>query len=407
LSEKPISTKELNHLRILNLLRIQPGISRIAIAKSTRLPKATVSGLVSDLIDDDLVVEAGAGVQLAAAGRRPVKLKLNGQIRLAIGVELTGSACVAALTDLYSEPIRVIREPMPNTSVQASIDMIIKTADDLLQGHDPTKVLGLAVGVPGPVDAERRCVIQAENIDWFDVPLASLLEERTNYPVTVVKRQQAGALGELWNGIGKGCSDLLYISIGVGIGCGIILSGRLWEGAYGVSGELGHMTIVPDGEQCRCGNFGCLETVASDRAIAELAAKEVRKGRETVLFDSRTGTPGPFTSTQVIAAAKAGDRLAIDVIQQAARYLGIGIASAANLFNPSKIVLGGDVVQLGDLFLAPIREVVTRRGFPLSVNRLEIVASSLGDRAAAIGAAALVIDRFFVMASPGKIQNSA
>jgi glucokinase-like ROK family protein len=404
--DQPTSIKEINELRILNLLRVYPGISRSQIVSRTGLSKATVSTIVSEFIQEGVVCEAGAGVQIASAGRRPVKLRLNGQIRLAIGVELTGSECIATLTDLYSDPLRVVRYPMADVSVDASIDLIVQSVNQLLDGYDASRLLGVGVGVPGPVDATRQRVIQAENIGWFDVPLGPMLAERIGKPVTVVKRQNAGALGEHWHGIGKSHANLLYISVGVGIGCGIIVHGELYEGANGSAGEIGHITVVPDGHRCRCGNLGCLETLASCPAIAVRAREKTKEGRETLLADWARGVLQSITSDMVIEAARKGDPLAIEVIQEAASYLGIAIANVINLFNTSMVIIGGELLELGDLFLEPISEVVQRRAFSIPLSTVEVVPSSLGHNAAAIGAATLIIDHSFTLAHPFSERDS-
>jgi len=394
------SSKDINHLRILNLLRLYPGISRAEIVNRTGLSKATVSTIVSELIDEVLVYEDGAGVQLASAGRRPVKLKLNGQMRLAIGVELTGSECIAVLTDLYGEPLRVLRYPMAESSVNTSIDVIVQAVNQLLEGYDSARLLGVEVGVPGPVDPTRQRVVQAENIGWFDVPLGPMLTERVGKPVTVVKRQNAGVVGEYWHGVGKGRANLMYVSVSVGIGCGILIQGELYAGSNGSAGEIGHITLVPDGHRCKCGNFGCLEMLASSPAIAVRAIEKAKEDRETLLGEWTRGALQSITSRMVIEAACQGDPLAVAVIQEAGYYLGIAIANVINLFNPSMVILGGEMLEPGTLFLDAVREAVQRRSFSIALAAVEVVPSSLGYRAAAIGAATLVIDRFFTLATP-------
>ncbi len=171
---------------------------------------------------------------------------MNATRHLSIGLELTGRECISALTDLYANPLSVLRTPLRELSVSAVVDCLADSVDELLDAtmrHTARHRRRRS----GPVDAARRRVIRAENIGWTDVPLGSLLEERLGTPVTVVKRQNAGALGEYWYGVGRGKANLLYISVAVGIGCGIILGGKLYEGTSGSAGEIGHMTVIPDG----------------------------------------------------------------------------------------------------------------------------------------------------------------
>ena len=387
--------KKTNPQVVLNLLRLNPGISRAEIARRAELGKATVSHIISEFIAEGIVVETGAGVQPGRAGRRPVRLQLNGGFRVAIGVEITGTECVAALTDLYADPIRLVRYPMPESSVHTSIETINLAVHELMEGQEWDRLLGVGVGVPGPVDAHQQRVIQAENIGWIDVPLGAMLRERLQKPVMVVKRQNAGGLGEYWYGIGKGEQCLLYVSIGVGIGSGVILGGEIYEGVSGSAGEIGHITIAPDGQRCECGNLGCLETFASIPAIATRAKELIRHGRASTLIESTRGSLESITGRMVLNAALQGDALAVEVVQEAARYVGIAVATAVNLFNPSMVVIGGEVLELGEIFLKPIREVVRYRCFSISLAAVKIVSSSLGHRAAAIGGATLAIDRFF------------
>lgn len=398
--DQPVSIREINQQRILNLIRLQPGIWRAQIVKETDLGKATVSTIVSKFIAAGVVREVGTGEQRAPAGRRPVKLELNGQARLAIGVELTGSECIATITDLYARPLRVVRYPMAEPSVETSVELVVNAVNQLSDGYDRSRLIGLGVGVPGPVDVSRKRVIQAVNIGWLDVPLGPMLRERIGKPVMVVKRQNAGAVGEHRHGIGRGKANLLFISVGIGIGCGVIFQGGLYEGTNGSPGEIGHITVVPDGYRCNCGNFGCLETLASCSAIAVRAREWAKEKPETLLTDWTHGVLQSITGAMVIKAASQGDPLAIAVIQEAASYLGIAVANVINLFNPAIVIVGGELMELGDTYLDSVREVVQRRTLPVPLAAVEIVPSSLGDQAAAIGAATLVIDQFFALPNP-------
>jgi glucokinase-like ROK family protein len=390
----------MNSLRVLNILRLHPGTSRTEIAKQTHLGKATVTVLVQGLIKDGLICEDGTGAQLASAGRRPVHLRLNAKSHFSIGLELTGRECISALTDLYANPLRVMRKPVRDLTPAAVVECMAESVEELLDGYDKRRLLGIGVGVPGPVDAARQLVVKAENIGWTDVPLGALLEQRLGTPVTVVKRQNAGALGEYWYGIGRSKANLIYISVAVGIGCGIIVRGELFEGANGSAGEIGHITVVPDGIRCKCGNSGCLETVSSLPAIGIRAIEEMKRGRASLLGDLVRGALDSITGEMVLDAAAKRDPLAIEIVQEAARYLGIAVANVIDLLNPAVVILGGVVIEVGELFLDPIREEIQRRAFSIPLAAVQVVPSSLGFRAAAIGAATLVTDRFF---SPARL----
>ena len=400
MARQPTSIRDINQLRILELLRYGPGMSRAEIVRQSGLGKATVSTIVADLLAAGVVSEDETDIQVTSIGRPPVPLKINGAARMAIGVELTGSQCLAALTDLYAEPLRFVSYPMLESSLESSLECVTRAVRELLEGQDAAKLLGVGVGVPGPVDADHLRVIQAENIGWTDVPFGAMLQQRISKPVMVVKRQAAGALGEYWHGAGIGKPSLLYISVGIGIGSGMVVRGDLYEGTSGSAGEIGHITIDPDGQRCKCGNLGCLETFASSPAVAARTRQLIKGGRTSALVESSKGVLESITSSMVFDAAVRGDALAGEVVQEAARHLGIGVATAVNLLNPSMVVIGGDVLGVGELFLQPLRDVVRCRSFSISCAAAEIVLSPLGHRAAAIGAATLAIDRFFTLVDP-------
>ena len=402
---QPTSIKAINQRRVLHLLRVNPGISRVEIASRTGLGKATVSSIVSDFVAQGIAREDGIAAQPLAVGRRPIRLRLNGQARLAIGVELTGNECIATLTDLYAEPLRVVRCPVPDMSPHAAVEAIARCVRALMEDHDPTILLGVGVGIPGQVDPSRQRVLQAVNLGWFDVPLGPLLSRRVGKPAIVVRRQNAGVLGEYWYGIGRGHTDLVYVSVGVGLGCGLLVRGELYEGAAGSAGELGHVTVVPDGHRCRCGNYGCLETVASNSAIVIRARQESKVRGRSLLLDWNGGMLESVTIRQVIQAALQGDTLSTEVIREAARYLGLGLAGIVNLFNPSLVIIGGDLLDAGEIYLAPVREEMRRRSLSIPHAAVKVVPNSLGYRGPSIGAATLVIDRFFVLSGTEEVMG--
>lgn len=393
--------KDLNQLRVLNLVRLYPGISRTEIAEQIHLGKPTVSNIVGSLVGAGLVREMEPHTQISGPGRRPVGLELERLIRLSVGMELTGDECIGVLTDIYACPLRVVRHTFDDTTVGASLSLMARVVDHLMEGYDPSRVLGIGVGVPGPVDPSHQDVIAAVNLGWFDVPLAPLFEEKIGRPVIVVKRQTAGALAEYRQGVGQGKDSLLFISVGSGIGCGMILGGELYEGVDGTSGQIGHIVVVPNGSQCNCGNRGCLEAVAGHHAIINRAIEMCKVERGSLLAQLTRGMLQSITIRTVIEAARQHDRIAIEIVEEAGTYLGMALAAAANLLDPRMIIIGGELTELGDLYLGPVKAVVRREVVPLpSATSIQIVLASLGDQAASVGAAALAIDRAFSTGNP-------
>lgn len=407
MSHGKLTTRDVNQLRILKLLRLNPTISRTGLAKRTGLGKATVSTLVSELIDEGVISEGDLGAQTKGAGRRPIQLCLNGDARFAIGIELTGSELIAALVDLCGNPVETRQLVVPDLSVGTAVDLMDKVVRDLIKRCPRDRVLGVGIGVPGPVDHSHSRIIQAVNLGWVDVPLAAMVDEKTNLPTSVLKRQNAGALGEYWYGVGKPKDAVLFVSVGIGIGSGIVIDGKLYQGVSGYSGEIGHMTVVPSGDRCNCGNYGCLETVASASALALRARQRIRDGEDSLLMEHTKGLLDTISSGMVLDAAKCGDQLASEVVTEAAVFLGIAIANAINLMNPSIVVLGGEILNESDLFIQPIRETVRRRACTPCAIGVEIVPARWGVLAAAVGAAALVIDGFFMGAENAMLPESA
>jgi glucokinase len=259
---------------------------------------------------------------------------------------------------------------------------------------DPTRLLpAIGLGTPGLVDMQAGLVKTAVDVGWFDVPIGAMAEASLGMPVYVANRSKVGALAELWAGRDQNLQSLIYISIGTGIAAGMVMQGQLYTGANSSAGELGHVTILPDGPLCGCGNRGCLQALASGPAIANRAREQLRHSSRSLLIDLVEGHPERIIPETVFVAAEAGDALACEVVDTTAVYLGIAIANLINLFNPERIVLGGPVGQRGQILLEPTRAEAQRRAMAYPLAAAQIVTSTLGPDAGAIGAAVLVLQR--------------
>jgi glucokinase len=245
------------------------------------------------------------------------------------------------------------------------------------------QVAAVGVGAPGVIRADQGTVVKSPNFpDWNNLPLRKLLEDALSIPVVIENDANAAALGEQWRGAGRDVASMILLTLGTGVGGGIILNKRIWHGADGMAGEIGHMTLVPDGRPCSCGNCGCLEMYASSRGI-------LRSYEERSQPESRGA--GPATSEEVYEAARNGDPLALSVMGDMGRMLGIGLANLINIFNPERIVIGGGVKDAWPLFIEAARQEISRRAFEVPAKRSEIVQSLLGDDAGVIGAAAVAL----------------
>ena len=256
-----------------------------------------------------------------------------------------------------------------------------------------TELIGIGIAAAGILDTRKGIVTTSPNLPgWHNVQLRDVIAARSGLATYLINDASAAALGEHRFGAGRGFDNLLYLTVSTGIGGGIIINGELYSGADGCAGELGHMTIEADGPQCHCGNFGCLEAMASGWAIAKEAVTRINQGEKSSIIELVDSRLENITAETVAAAARGGDRLACDIVAKAANYLGIGLANLVNIFNPELIVIGGGLSKMGNMLLRPARKVIKERTFRLPAQTVRIVRARLGSNAGIIGAAAYVYD---------------
>ena len=252
-------------------------------------------------------------------------------------------------------------------------------------------LMGIGVAAAGILDIRRGIVTTSPNLPgWHDVPLRNILADELDIATYLINDASAAALGEHRFGAGRGFGNMIYITVSTGIGGGIIADGELYLGADGCAGELGHVTIEVDGPQCHCGNFGCLEALASGWALAREARTRINRGENSSIIELAGGKLEDVTAEMIAVAARQGDRLACDIVAEAANHLGIGVANLVNIFNPELIVIGGGLSKMGNMLLKPARKVLKERAFRLPVDTVRIVRAQLGSNAGIIGAAAYV-----------------
>jgi len=316
--------------------------------------------------------------------------------RYIVGVDLGGTNIVAgAMPEDGSREIAFRTAPTRSSEgADAVMERMIRMIEDVIAatmaetGATRADFLGVGVGAPGPMDREKGIVITAPNLGWKMVPLRDKIEEATGLPITVDNDANCATLGEAWTGAAKGAKNVIGVTIGTGIGGGIIIDGRLYHGSSHVAGEIGHMTIDSTGRRCSCGNYGCLEAYASGTAIAERAREALAIETSGVLLDLCDRQLEKVTAQMVYSAAKQGDPVAIDVVRETARFLGAGIGALLNVLNPEVVVLAGGVVNAGEALFAPLKAEVRRRAFAPAVNGCRIVPGLLGSSAGVVGAVA-------------------
>ena len=324
--------------------------------------------------------------------------------RLFIGIDLGGTKIASALVDADMRIIdRIKIATRPEEGPSAVIGRMLDTVRDLAarKGCDVSDVRAIGIGCPGPLDQETGIVLDAPNLMWKDVSLASPMAEAAGRPVYLENDANVAALAENRLGAGRGARHMMYITVSTGIGSGLILGGKLYVGATGAAGELGHVTMLADGPLCGCGNRGCLESLASGTAIAR-RAREVaaRPGGEGILKAAR-GDITAIEASLVASAAAAGDAAAAAIMHDAFEYLGIAVANVVNLLNLDMVVIGGGVARVGDVLFDTVRRLVRLRSFACMARDVTIVPASLGADAGALGAACYAAEALAVREQHG------
>jgi glucokinase len=319
-------------------------------------------------------------------------------VKPVIGVDIGGTKIMTAIfTSAGKMTAREVTPTLAGEDVPVIIERLFKSIDSILDhnGLVTTEVAGIGVACAGGIDSIRGVVVTpSPNIKRLaNVPLAEILHEKYRAKAFIVNDASAAALGEHRYGAGRGVKDLVLFTLGTGIGGGIIADGRLYLGALGGAGELGHMTVDAHGPLCGCGNTGCLEMLASGRAVEREATSRLKKGEKSILLNMVKGDIESITAEHVGEAARSGDPLAVEVITRAAYYLGIGMVNVVNIFNPEMVICGGGMAELGDMLIAPGRRMVAERAFSISSLAVRIVTAQLGNEAGAYGAAAFVRER--------------
>jgi len=272
----------------------------------------------------------------------------------------------------------------------AVINRIFSGIDTLLgqTGLLPSQMGGISLAAAGAIDSARGLITVSPNLPgWRDVPLRDILKGKYGIDTFLINDANAAALGEYGCGAGVGVNNLIYVTVSTGIGGGIIIDGKLYSGACGSAGEIGHMTIDVNGPHCSCGNVGCLEMLASGTAVAKEAIERISRGESSSVTDIVRGKIQDITAKEVGMAAQDGDVLASEIIYKASSYLGIGLVNLVNIFNPEMIVVGGGMSKMGDLLLEPARQLVAARAMPLSAGAVRIVTAKLGEDSGVLGAA--------------------
>jgi N-acetylglucosamine repressor len=364
-------------------------ISRADVARETRLTRTTVSDVVAELMDNGLVKEVGYGPSVG--GKPPILLSVVPDARHLIGIDLASEEFRGAVVNLRGQVCFKIEVPLDYQDGEAALALVYQMVEDLMAATN-SPLLGVGIGSPGLMDASNGIVRRSVNLDWYDLPLRDLLQQRCGLPVYVANDSQVAALGEYTFGDGPGVENLVVVKVGHGIGAGIVLNGQIFHGETFGAGEIGHVAVVDNGEICRCGNTGCLETVASARSIVNQARVLAAADPDSVL-NRFAASPEQIGIETVCRAMAAGDEQVLDLVRRAGRYLGLAAANVVALLSIRRIVIAGSVACLGQVFLDAIREEMSRRSLAILAHDAEIDLSSIDSDIVILGASALVLNR--------------
>ncbi|WP_219209393.1 ROK family protein [Variovorax boronicumulans] len=378
-------------MQVLETTFWSSGGSRHGVAERLGFSKSKANGLIAGLVEQGLLAEAG--LQRSSGGRRAENLQLNDALGVLIGIDIGATSLDIAV---LGPDLRPLAQHTEATDVRQGPGVVLARVRVLMRellarcGHGAKQVMGIGIGVPGPVNFQIGQLVNPPLMPaWDGFSIRDALREDYTAPVFVDNDVNLMALGELWR-LKRSLQNFLVIKVGTGIGCGIVVHGEVYRGAAGSAGDVGHICVDQEGPRCHCGNVGCVEVMAAGPAITRMAVQAAEAGESEMLAE-RLRTQGRLDAVDVGHAGRAGDAAANGIIQRAGNLLGQMLASVVNFFNPSHVFIGGGITHIGPLFLAAVRQSVYQRSLALSTRHLEIQYTPLGPQAGLIGAGALAM----------------
>lgn len=358
--DMPAANRELlraiNRFEILDTTRVHKLISRVDLAKTTGLSKASVTGITADLIDEGLLFEKE--VSASMGGRRPILLALNPDGAYSLGVYLSFLGISVLIVNFEATILNEYFLPLQakHYTPDAFVDKIVQAVHACMweANFSKNQISGLGISIPGLVDSQTGMIRFFPNYGWENVNLRDMVQQRIDHPTYIENSANTLALAEQWFGDVRGVDNFIVITLEHGVGMGIVLDGKLYRGQKGVAGEFGHTTVDPDGPLCRCGQKGCLEAIVGNRAIVLAARAAAAKG------EWHPENPETITIDDVLSAAKTGEPCLHNIYAHAGKVLGMGIANLIRIFNPAKILISGKGVEAGEMLFASMYQTISR-----------------------------------------------
>lgn len=375
--------KQINKSIVFRAIQNKAPISRAQISKETRLNKATVSTMVLELINEDFVCEIGEGQ--SSGGRKPVMLYFNSHAGYSIGIDLGVDYILGILTDLSGNIIEKTTAKLSNTDSSLVITQIKSVIESLIKKapESPYGIVGIGIAVPGLVGSKGD-ILFAPNLQWENVDIKKTIEEHFKVPTTVENEANCGSHGEKLYGAGKNIANQVYISIGAGIGTGIIINNHQYKGVSGISGELGHMTIDVNGSKCSCGNRGCWELYASEKYLIK-----------SIKLDELPAKDNDDYFNGILKSAKMGDPKVLKLLHSLGENIGVGIVNIINTFNPEVVIIGNRIAHLENWISNPIDRTLEERLASYHKFKTEIRYTHLDTYSTSLGAASFALANFF------------
>jgi predicted NBD/HSP70 family sugar kinase len=382
--------RDLNVSLLIELVRSTGSVSRAELARQSQLSAPTVGTIVDHLIERGILVEVATAP--SNGGRPPVLLSVDAKAGYVIGIKLRGDGLTTVVCNLEAQvvatrefAVSLVGDP------DAAVKAIVSEAQGVLRDAKVprSKVLGVGIGLSGVIDSTAGVCVSSHLLQWHNVELESKLRRLLRLPVWIDNDVNTLAVAEKWSGDAQGARHFLTLSVGRGIGLGIMIDRSLYRGAFGASGEFGHIIVEPGGPRCECGRFGCLEAMVGEDAMRRRVGE--RLGHDV-------------SRDELISLVNSGDLVTLEVVEGAGRTLGLSVANVVTLLNPELLIICGEGTELGPTFLDPIVESVREQTFASLGQRVEVKIQRWGDEAWAVGAATLVLRESFSL--PGSDTRS-
>jgi glucokinase-like ROK family protein len=381
-------TRLINQQLVLRTIYDRNPISRADVARATGLTRTTVSDVVEQLLGAGLAEEIGLG--RSTGGKAPILLQVPDEARHLVGIEVGDTHVSGAIVNLRGEVRRSVEVPLDGRDGEMALARLDGLIDELVQ-PSAAPILGIGIGTPGLIDTKTGTVRWAVNLDWRDLPLGARLRERWNLPVHVANDSHAAALGEYTFGGHSPSDSMVVVKVGRGIGAGIVIGGQLYAGEGSGAGEIGHSAIADNYRPCRCGSVGCLETLASTRAVVQRARELAPHAPDSVLNVPARSEPIDFD--ELVRAFTDGDDLAREVLLDSARHLGRAIGGLIGTLSIRHVVLVGEMTRFGEPWLTAVRREAHRSALAILADATTIEIGRPGDDLVVLGAAALLMTR--------------